>query len=112
MQSTLWDGKTVRDISYKNIINQSHTDIQREIVGRIIASHPEGITDREICMMTGIRLSSVNARRNELSNIGAVGIAVYTDDHGDSHLNTLWGIENYLNEPPPPYFVWNSKKVG
>jgi len=49
----------------------------------------------EIAVLTGISRSSVNARRNELSDVTAVGYAKYTDGFGKDHLNTLWGIVNY-----------------
>lgn len=83
----------VRDESYKQIINDNHTDIQREIIRNTILNHPEGITDLEICITTGIRRSSVTARRNEIPDMMAIGIAKITDEYGD-RFNTLWSIDN------------------
>ena len=83
---------TVKSISYHQIINKPHTIGQRETVRQTIMDHPEGITDREISIVTGISRSSINARRNELGDVGPIGLACYTDELGDLHLNTLWGI--------------------
>ena len=87
------DSKEVRDISYKAIIINNDTDIQRNLVYNAILGHPEGITDIEICLVTGISRSSVNARRNELKGVMPIGIAVYTDEYGYCRLNTMWGIQ-------------------
>lgn len=84
-------GEKVRDTSYKQVVNEEHTLVQREIVDKIICGHPEGITDLEICVITGFSRSSVNARRNELPDVEPVGVAKYTDEYGKDHLNTLWG---------------------
>jgi transcription initiation factor IIE alpha subunit len=88
------DPKEVRDISYKTIIISKDTDVQRNLVYNAILGHPEGITDTEICILTGISKSSVNARRNELRRVVPVCVAVYTDEHGYCRLNTMWGIND------------------
>jgi len=81
----------VRNINYMQTINDDNTQIQRNIIDRLINEHPEGITDIEICIATGISRSSVNARRNEIDDVVAVSIAKYTDEHGHDRINTLWG---------------------
>lgn len=81
----------IRNISYKQTQQNEHTSIQRNIVDKIITAHPEGITDIEICIITGFSRSSVNARRNEIKNIIPIGIAKYTDEYGNDHMNTMWG---------------------
>ena len=81
-------GRYARDESYKQTKQETHIDIQREIIHRVIISHPEGITDLEICNLTGISRSSVNARRNELENVVGVGLTRI-----DDRLNTMWGVE-------------------
>ena len=87
-------GKKIRDYSYKQVINDTHTGIQRETVRNVILSHPEGVTDLEICVTTGISRSSVTARRNEIHNVVPVGIAkIRTYDGEGDRLNTLWGID-------------------
>lgn len=82
----------IRNLSYLQAQSEPHTDIQRDMVKDTIEGHPEGITDLEICISTGISRSSVNARRNELDGVVAVGFAKITSKEGD-RLNTLWGIE-------------------
>jgi len=86
------NSKTIRDINYHQTIQKEETNIQRNIIRHIIQSHPEGITDFELENITGFRRSSITARRNEIKEISIVGIAVYSDDDGNSRLNTLWGI--------------------
>jgi len=93
MQTDLFDmGKQVRNISYEKTKNNPNIDIQLNKVNEVLKDHPEGVTDIEISVITGISRSSVNARRNELKNVDVVGIAVYTDENGDSRLNSLWGL--------------------
>lgn len=83
--------KQVRNYSYKQTMNNNDTFIQRELIKKIILGHPEGITDIEICVLTGISKSSVTARRNEILEVGAVGIAKLVDEYGEHRFNTLWG---------------------
>lgn len=85
--------KTIRNIEYHKTQNNEYTSIQRNIVDKIITGHPEGITDLEICILTGFSRSSINARRNEIPDVIAVGYAKYIDEMGRDHLNTLWGKE-------------------
>jgi len=85
--------KTIRDINYHNIIEKPSTDLQRDIVEQTIRDHPEGITDLEICIITGFSRSSVTARRNELSGVMAIGYVKIIDPDGD-RLNTLWGYSD------------------
>ena len=85
-----------RDISYKETMN----DIEelgrvQQVVYDIIRSHSKkgGITDQDIATITGIPLSSVNARRNELIKYGLVrdnGNIQYYDDRGHCRYRTLW----------------------
>ena len=98
MQTLLFEpdniSKTIRDINYKQVMNDGTADIQVQQVLKTILEHPEGITDIEICIMTGISRSSVTARRNELPNVVPVGIAKITSEDGKGdRLNTLWGMQ-------------------
>ena len=79
----------IRDKTY--VDNQDAFITQREIIRKIILGHPEGITDQEISLFTGFSLSSVNGRRNELNAI-PINICIYTDERGNSHMRTMWGI--------------------
>lgn len=82
----------VRNESYKQVMQREDTNIQRNIIRKMLQAHPEGITDLEICVLTGFSRSSVTARRNEIQEAIAVGMAKITDEYGD-RLNTLWGVE-------------------
>ena len=84
-------GKKVRNYSYNRIVDKEETSIQRNIIRKLLMAHPEGITDLEICIITGFKRSSVNARRNEIPEAIGVGIAKIVDIDGD-RLNTLWGF--------------------
>jgi len=84
-------GKQVRNISYRQVMQKDDTNIQRNIIRKMLQAHPEGITDLEICVLTGFSRSSVTARRNEIPEAMAVGFAKITDKYGD-RLNTLWGL--------------------
>ena len=85
----------VKAVSYKQALQKPNTDGQRNIIKNIISSYPEGITDLEICLLTGISRSSVTARRNEIKNVFAVGIAKIHDKNR-GRLNVLWGMNNGL----------------
>jgi hypothetical protein len=83
--------RMVRDESYKQVMHDPETDTQREVIESIILQHPEGITDTELCIESGISKSSVTARRNEISWVKPIGIAVIYDEYGNRRMNTLWG---------------------
>jgi len=84
--------KTIRDINYIQTMERDDTNIQRNIIKKILEAHPEGITDLEICILTGFSRSSVCARRNEIQGVRPVGYAKIITVDGD-RLNTLWGID-------------------
>ena len=83
-----------RDDSYEKTMQSEDTNIQRNIIRHILCGHPEGITDMEICILTGISRTSVCARRNEIHGVTAVGLAKIMGDDGiEDRLNTLWSVE-------------------
>lgn len=84
--------KTIRDINYIQTMERDDTNIQRNIIKKMLEAHPEGVTDLEICILTGFSRSSICARRNEIHGVKPVGYAKIIDEHGD-RLNTLWGID-------------------
>jgi hypothetical protein len=85
-------GDYAKKDAYKKVQNHKDTDVQRNVVYQIIKCHPEGITDMEISIITGISRSSINGRRNELPDVKPVGYAKIVDSWGD-RLNTLWGVK-------------------
>jgi len=95
----------VRNHSYKTVINKPDTNIQRNIIRKMLLAHPEGITDLEICILTGFSRTSVTARRNEIDDVCIVGIAKIQDENGD-RLNTLWGMD----VDPDPYIAGGTLK--
>ena len=83
--------RNIRNLSYSQVRRNGTADIQTEKIKAVIKQYyPEGITDFEICVLTGISKSSVTARRNELKDVYAVGIAKIKGE-GEDRLNTLWG---------------------
>ena len=85
-------GKQVRNYSYKQVMQNESTGVQCNIIHKILQGHPEGITDLEICILTGFPRSSVTARRNEIPSMVAVGIAKITCEGKADRLNTLWSV--------------------
>ena len=85
-------GDYVKKDVYKKVVEHKNTGFQRNVVYNIIKSHPEGITDMEISIITGFSRTSVNGRRNELPDVVPVGVAKIVDEWGD-RFNTLWGIK-------------------
>lgn len=84
--------RTIRNLSYEQILSDKITNIQRERIAQIIQMHPEGITDLEICILTGLSRSSVTGRRNEIPWVVPIGFAKIQGDNGENdRLNTLWG---------------------
>lgn len=81
-----------RNSSYNDTMKESKSLVQRNLVYQILCGHPEGITDMEISLFTGISRSSVNARRNEIENVKVVGLATVFFDDGSCRLNTLWSV--------------------
>jgi hypothetical protein len=94
MQSEL--STFARDDSYEKTVRDEDTNIQRNVIRHILLGHPEGITDMEICILTGISRTSVCARRNEIHGVTAVGLAkIINWDGGEDRLNTLWSVIKY-----------------
>jgi len=92
-----------RNISYRETMQDTETlSESRQIVYDTIQSHTPrgGITDQDIADITGIPLSSVNARRNEINQlitgkqITDNGKIQYYDDRGRTRMRTLWVVKN------------------
>lgn len=93
LQPSFSISKSVRNASYQNV--KPRIGHEQQIVYTILLQYPASLTDHEISNFTGLSLSSVNGRRNELMQMGlvsVVGIASYTNSSDDKlHLRTLWG---------------------
>ena len=90
-----------RDFSYHQL-KEDTIELSRlqQIVYDTIRTHTGngGITDQDIASITGISLSSVNGRRNELMKRGMVvddGSDMFYDDRGICHRRTLWKVRGY-----------------
>ena len=86
--------KSVRNINYHMLGNEELNNCQRIVLEEIL-KHPKGINDKGIVASTGLPLSSVCARRNELMQQGfvvSVGVCFYPDYKGRIRPNTLWGV--------------------
>jgi len=88
------DPETIRNINHRQALEREDTNIQRNIIRKMLKNHPEGLTDLEICNFTGFSRSSVTARRNEINNVKPIGYAKIVTADGD-RLNTLWSIDTY-----------------
>jgi len=83
--------ETIRDISYKQTIQEGTQGSQKEVIKSILEQYPEGITDLELMVLTGYTRASITARRNELMAI-PVGYVKIINKNGKDRLNTLWSF--------------------
>jgi len=87
-------GKAVRNANFHMMDTEELNNGQRIVLEELL-KHPDGINDKGVAVNTGLPLSSVCARRNELMQQGlvaSVGIGYYPDYKGRLRPNTLWGI--------------------
>ena len=86
--------ESVRNANY-HMMESEELDNCKRIILEELLRHPEGINDKGTAVNTGLPLSSVCARRNELVKMGlikAVGIGYYPDYKGRLRPNTMWGV--------------------
>jgi len=87
-------GKAVRNTNYHMLDSSEINNCQRIVLEELL-KNPEGNNDKGTAVNTGLPLSSVCARRNELVKMGlvaAIGVGYYPDYKGRLRPNTLWGI--------------------
>ena len=87
-------GKAVRNANYHMMNIEDVNNCQRIILEELL-KHPDGINDKGTAANTGLPLSSVCARRNELVQLGlvsAIGVGFYPDYKGRLRPNTVWGV--------------------
>jgi len=86
--------ENIRDQNYKMLLNDElHLCETQQIVYDALVDGKK--TDKEIAIFSGLPLSSVCGRRNELVKIGiveAVGTKLMPDYKNCMHPNTLWGL--------------------
>jgi len=71
---------------------------KQQMVLGCLQRFPDGLTDKMIAVETGLSLSSVCGRRNELMQMGLVcpvSICSYVDEmYGSLKSNIIWGVCN------------------
>jgi DNA-binding MarR family transcriptional regulator len=86
----------VRNEVYKKLDELKLSNAQLRVLDVIERHHPGGIHDKYIAKATGMPITSVCGRRNELIKAGiveAVGWDLVPDYKGEMHKNTLWGLK-------------------
>jgi len=86
--------ESVRNANY-HMLDDVEINTCQHLVFEEILKHPDGINDKGIAVNTGLPLSSVCARRNELVQhrlVAAIGISHYPDYRGRLRPNTMWGV--------------------
>jgi len=87
-------GKAIRNANYHMITPDELSNCQHIVLEEIL-KHPDGINDKGIAANTGLPLSSVCGRRNELMKQGlvaSVGFCFYPDYKGKTRYNNVWGV--------------------
>jgi len=86
--------KSVRNVNYHMMDSVELNNGQRIVLEELL-KHPDGINDKGIAANTGLPLSSVCGRRNELMKQGlvtAISIGFYPDYKGRLRPNVTWGV--------------------
>ena len=86
--------ESVRNTNYHMLDSSEINKCQRLVLEEIL-KNPKGTNDKGIAVNTGLPLSSVCARRNELVKLGlvkAIDVGFYPDYKGRLRPNTLWGV--------------------
>ena len=105
MQTELFDyslGKQVKAENYQQVIeDQEHLSHMQNLVYEAISSYPTGVNDKGIQLYIKdqfeifLPISSINARRNELIEMGLVvpiGFDYFPDYNNVLRKNVLWCI--------------------
>jgi len=85
-----------RDENYKKLQNdECHLCKTQECVLKALQNNPEGLCDKEISKKTGLPISSVCGRRNELVKMGLIqpdGTIEYPDYKNSMRMVTRWRL--------------------
>lgn len=86
----------VRNLSYQQVINNGLISKQQQTIIDYLSTHQtQGSTFNDICRDTGLRISSVTARINELRKKEIVYLYGKTIDPQTNKLNCLWNLKEY-----------------
>lgn len=89
-------GMIVKAHVYHNMSNAQLGEKQQMVLD-CLRDNPDGLTDKGIAVQTGLSLSCVNGRRNELVKMGLVvpyTIHTYVTEDEDLIPNVVWGLKN------------------
>jgi len=87
-------GKVIKADVYHSM-SEKELGEKQQIVYDCLSENPDGLNDKGTAMLTGLSLSCVCGRRNELLHMGKVvpyTIHTYVDEKGDCIPNIIWGI--------------------
>lgn len=94
-QETLDVGMQVKGRVYHDMKTSGVLGAKQKVVLDCLRGCVDGLTDKGIAVSTGLSLSCVCGRRNELMQMGLVGpvsIHTYVDDDGGCISNVVWGV--------------------
>jgi len=89
-------GTVIKASVYHNMSSKRLGEKQ-QLVLDCLKQNPDGLTDKGIAVMTGLSLSCVNGRRNELMKIGLIiPYTIHTYEGEDGLVpNIVWGLNPY-----------------
>ncbi|MCJ7458315.1 MAG: hypothetical protein MUP17_04930 [candidate division Zixibacteria bacterium] len=92
---SLDDFKNLGKIVKADVYHRMKLGERQQMVLDCLRSQPDGLTDKGIAIMTGLSLSCVCGRRNELMHIDLViPYSIETYDGGDGTVpNIVWGVK-------------------
>jgi hypothetical protein len=87
-------GNAVKSYVYHTMSKEELGEKQQTVLA-CLEQNPDGLTDKGIAVWTGLSLSCVNGRRNELMKLGFVIPYTIHTYEGDGKLipNIVWGIQ-------------------
>lgn len=89
--------ENTRDISYQQVINNGTMSKQHQIIIDYLTNHhTQGSTFNDISRDTGLRISSITARINELRKKEIVYLYGKTIDPITQKLNCVWNLKEYM----------------
>ena len=100
---SLWvtdEGKLVTSSELPNVTKSNSfkqfgqgIEAQRERVFEFLRQHPQGLSNQEIEEKTGMRISSITARVNELRKQGLIACGGARTNERTGKLNAFWMVQ-------------------
>lgn len=82
-----------RNNSHAQINRQGIAEVQRDKILDYLRAHPQGLSNQEIEQQTGMRISSITARINELRKNGCVSCGGARINSLTGKLNAFWVVK-------------------